>query len=78
MDTITTKSTLQNVFLFTDGDTRTVNIDDPKDTITAAEVQAWANFAIENQILIGDKTGAALASLKSSKRIDATNTKLGN
>lgn len=77
MDTITTKSTLQNVFMFADGETRTVNIDDPKDTIAAADVQAWAQFAIDNQLLISDKSGAALTALKSSKKIDATNTKLG-
>ncbi len=75
-DTITTKATLQNVFEFADGDTRTVNIDDPVDSITTAQVQAWAAYAVEHQILIGDKTGAALTGLKSSKKLDATSTKM--
>lgn len=75
-DTITSKSTLQNVFEFADGDTRTVNIDDPNDNISASDVQAWAAYAVEHQILLGDKGGAALTGLKSSKKIDATATKM--
>lgn len=76
MDIITTKSTLQNVFEFADGDMRTVNVDDPKDTLTAAAVQEWAAFAVDNQILLGDKTAAALSGIKSSKKINAVNTNL--
>lgn len=76
MDTVTTKSTLQNIFEFADGDTRTINIDDPNDSIDAAAVQTWADFAIDNQIFLGDKTGALPTALKSSKKLDATATKM--
>ena len=76
MDTISTRTTLQNVLEFADGDTRTVNIDDPHDSITAADVYDWVNFAKDNQILIGDKTGAALTGIQSSKRIVDTDTNL--
>lgn len=75
-DIITTKSTLQNVFTFADNDTRTVNVDDPHDSITAADVQDWVDFAVDKKILIGDKTGAALTGIKTAKVIDATATKL--
>ena len=75
-DTVSTKSTLQNVFEFADGDTRTVNIDDPNDNISANDVQAWAAYAVEHQILLGDQNSAALTGLKSSKKLDATNTKM--
>ena len=76
MDIITTKSTLQNVFEFVDGDTRIVNVDDPQDSLTAEAVQEWAAFAVTNQILLGDKTAAALSGIKSSKKINATDTNL--
>ncbi|MBD3878233.1 MAG: DUF2922 domain-containing protein [Quinella sp. 1Q5] len=73
-DIITTKKVLQNVFTFADGDTRTVNIPNPKDNLTAEQVQAWADFAVQNQILIGDKTAAALTGIQSSKILDVTST----
>ena len=76
MDTITTKSTLQNVIEFADGDTRTINIDDPLDSITAADVQAWADFIVDNQIILSDKSGALPTGIKSSKKLDATATKM--
>ena len=76
MDTVTTKSTLQNVLGFADGDTRTINIDDPKDNLTAADVRAWVQFAIDNQLLLSDKSGAALTGVESSKIIDGSHTKV--
>lgn len=73
-DIVTTKSTLQNVFRFTDGDTRSLNIDDPHSSVTTADVQAWAAYAKEHNLLIGDKAGAALDDIISSKIVDSTKT----
>ena len=75
-DVITSKSVLQNVFEFEDEDTRTVNVLNPVDSLTAAQVQAWADFAKDNNLIIGDKAGALLTGIQSSKRIDSTQTKL--
>ena len=75
-DITTNKSTLQNVFGFVDGDTRTVNLDNPKDTLTTAQVQEWADYAKDHNLLIGDKAGALLDGIKSSKKIDKLSTKL--
>ncbi|MBR2775200.1 MAG: DUF2922 family protein [Selenomonadaceae bacterium] len=75
-DVTTTKSTLQNVFKFADDDTRIINIDEPQDSITAAQIQVMADYATEHQILIGDKAGASLTGIASSERIDLTSTKL--
>ena len=73
-DIIKTKKVLQNVFEFTDGDTRTLNIDNPIDSLTSAQVQEWADYAKTNNILIGDKAGAALDNIKSSVVIDKEQT----
>ena len=73
-DIITEKNTLHNVFDFVDGDTRTINLDNPNDSITTADVRAWADFAKTNKLLIGDKTGAALDDIKSSKVIKSRQT----
>ena len=73
-DIIKNKKVLQNVFEFTDGDTRTLNIDNPIDSLTSAQVQEWADYAKTNNILIGDKAGAALDGIKSSVVVDNEQT----
>lgn len=81
-DISATKSVLQNVVEFADGDTRTINLDNPADSIKAgdsgaiAAVQAWADYAVTHNILIGDKAGTALTGIRSSKVIDSTDTVL--
>ena len=81
-DVVVTKSVLQNVVGFVDGDTRTITIDNPAASIASgdatakAAVQAWFDYAKTNNILIGDKAGAALEELQSSKVIDSTSTML--
>lgn len=75
-DIITNKSVLSNVFGFEDEDTRTVNLLNPVDSLTAEDVQAWADYAKEHNLIIGDKAGADLSGILSSKRIDNTQTKL--
>lgn len=76
MDITTTKSTLHNVFGFADGDTRTLNLDNPVESLTSAQVQAWADYAKTNNLLIGDKAGALLDDIKSSVIIDNEQTVL--
>jgi len=73
-DIIKNKKVLQNVFEFADGDTRTLNIDNPIDSLTSAQVQEWADYAKTNNILIGDKGGAALDGIKSSVVVDNEQT----
>lgn len=52
---------------FTDNDTRTITIDNPKATIESSEVQALQTSAAK--VLIGDLNGAAFSRLKSIDRI---------
>lgn len=70
---IKNKSTLQLVGEFYDSDDRTFNLDNPDMTMTAAALAASINaigtYAKDNNVLIGDKTGADFLKFKSAKRI---------
>lgn len=71
-DITKTKGTLQLVAEFTDGDDRTITVDNPKATLTAAEINAVSAYAKTNNILIGDKAGADFSRFKSAKKIAQT------
>lgn len=68
-DVIKTKGVLQMVAGFADGDDRTFTVDNPKATVTAAQIQAVSDYAVNNNILIGDKAGANFTGIKSAKKI---------
>lgn len=62
---------------FYDGDTRTITIDNPKNNLTAATINAFvSNNLVATQPLIGDKTGASLTGAESFKIIEKTDRKL--
>lgn len=63
MATQTTTNELVITAEFTDEDTRSITLPNPKATITAAEVIA-AQTAASN-VLIGDKAGASFSKFKS-------------
>ena len=72
-DKVTTTSTLQMVAEFVDGDDRTINLDNPNTAINlAAGVVNLGNYAKTNQVIIGDKAGAAFKDFKSAKVIQKT------
>ncbi len=71
-DITKTKGTLQLVAEFTDGDDRTITVDNPKATLTAAEINAVSAYAKNNNILLGDKAGADFSRFKSAKKIAQT------
>ena len=75
-DVITNKQVLSAVVGFADGDDRTINLDNPKDDLTSAQVQAWIDYAKDNDLIIGDKTGAKLVDIISADIIDKTSTDL--
>ena len=75
-DQIVTKNTLNTVVDFIDGDTRTINLDDPKDDLTEEEIREWIAFAKTNNVFIGDKAGAAISGIKSSQKLQRTQTYL--
>ena len=75
-DKITQTKTLQMVAGFVDGDDRTINLDNPNTAINlAAGVVNLGNYCKTNQVIIGDKAGAAFKEFKSAKVIDKKVTK---
>lgn len=55
-DIIRQTKTLSLEAEFIDGDTRTITLDNPKDSLTAADIDAITPIMIKT--LVGDKTGA--------------------
>lgn len=75
-DKTTTTSTLQMVAEFVDGDDRTINLDNPNTAINLAQgVVNLGNYTKANQVIIGDKNGAAFSRFKSAQLIEKTVTK---
>ena len=76
-DTVTSSREGKLVVKFYDGDDRTITIYDPRDNLSAAELNDFVGNMIENQPIIGDKAGASLAgSANSFKIIEKTERKL--
>ena len=61
---------------FADGDTRTINLDNPRNDLTAAEIYEVSNFIKTNNLLLGDKYGADSAGILTADKIASTKTTL--
>lgn len=64
-DITKTSRILSLVAEFTDGDDRTINLDNPSTNLTAARINALNDYA--SGVLIGDKDSAAFQRFKSAK-----------
>ena len=73
-DTVKTSNSLQLVMEFYDSDDRTINLENPKATVTAAQINAIGTYAKNNNCFVGDKDGAAFERFKSAKKITNTCT----
>ncbi len=73
-DVTKTTKVLSLVAEFTDGDDRTLNLDNPKNDLTAAQINAL-NAPAAN-VLIGDQDQAAFKQFKTAKVITSTVTYL--
>ena len=61
---------------FADGDTRTINLDNPKNNLTAAEVHQVSQYIKNNNLLLGDKYGADSAGILYADIVQSTKTTL--
>lgn len=66
--------TLKFNLLFVDGDTRTITLKNPSDTITSADVESLDNWMRSNQPVIGDKWQGAFAKIAEATKV-TTNTR---
>ena len=69
-----TRSYLQMTQEFTDGDDRLLTLENPKATITPAEVEELSDFMLTNKITIGDRRGADFLRIKDARVITSTTT----
>ena len=75
-DTIKSSSELKLNCQFADNDTRIVTIDNPKDNLTAAQINGVGTVAQTTQAILGDKGGADFVRFHSAKKITTTRTEL--
>lgn len=66
-DIVKQKNTLSLEMEFTDGDTRTINFDNPKTNLGAAQINSLGTYMAENKLVIGDKQGADVMRFKTAK-----------
>lgn len=73
---VTTTNELKIENLFVDGDTRTITLKNPKDTITTAEITALETLILNGDgtqsILIGDKYGSNFKQIWEVRRVNKT------
>ena len=71
-DVINSRSVLQIVQGFSDGDDRTMTIDNPRSDVSPADLTAVQTYIKNNNLVLGDKNGAAFTNFKSAKKITQT------
>ena len=75
-DTITSASTLKLEAYFSDGDTRTIEIDNPKDNLTKEQINAVAAVGVSTQVILGDKAAAPFVRFNKAKTREVERIKL--
>ncbi len=75
-DTLSSSNELKIDNLFVDGDTRTITLKNPKDTITPQEIIALNAQMQSSQIIVGDKWGGAFGRITSVKKVTKETKKL--
>ena len=56
---------------FADGDTRTINLDNPKSNLQASTVHELSQFIKNNNLLLGDKYGADSAGILTADIVES-------
>ena len=70
-----TDYTLQILAEFADGDTRTLNVDDPNAAASiGAQIYELQTFLQNNTVIIGDKAGAAFSQFRYANKVAKTKT----
>ena len=75
-DTVSQSSELKMEVLFVDGDTRTLNVKNPKANITQANITALNTLMQTNNLLVGDKYGGRFGRLTYAAKVDKSTVNL--
>ena len=73
-DTITSATTLDVEFAFVDGDTRLQKIKDPRDDISASDIESLNQMIRANNLIIGDRYKSTFAQINYAKKVTKTTT----
>ena len=63
-------------FGFSDGDTRIINLDNPKTNLQATQIYEVSQYIKENNLLLGDKYGADSAGILTADIVESNKTTL--
>ena len=75
-DTLTSSRELKLEYLFTDGDTRTTSLPNPKTNLTGAQINAVSQTLATTQAFVGDKNDAPFSKIQTAKIVETTRRKL--
>ena len=73
-DIVRQTSNLTLVLEFKDEDDRTITLDNPKASVTAANVLDVEDYLKTNDVFVGDKAGAEFRRIKSAKKVTNVST----
>lgn len=73
-DTVKTSNSLQLVAEFIDGDTRTITLDNPRENLTATDIDNLNPVMIAG--LVGDKAGSQFYRWKTAAKVGKVTTEL--
>lgn len=75
-DKITITNTLSVETIYTDADTRTFSLPNPKAGLSSADITNLSDYLAENNLLIGDKTGAQFGRITKATKVSKETTLL--
>ena len=75
-DTVKSSNQLKLVAAFSDGDDRTIAVDDPKTGLTKDDINDELFISAAKNVLVGDKAGAPFVGWKSAKVVEQTTVNL--
>lgn len=73
-DKVTTSRYMAVNFGFADGDTRLAKIPNPSDEVTAAQVNTVSGVLLTNNLIVGDKAGAAFTGILTADSYEVVKT----
>lgn len=73
-DVRTDTTSLKIEALFVDGDTRIITLKNPKQTITAPEINSLQNFMQANNVIIGDRYAGTFGRIETVTRVTEQRT----
>ena len=75
-DVSATSETLKIENYFVDGDTRTITLKNPKQSITTSDIEELQNYMRANNIIVGDKMAGTFGKISQVTRVSETKTYL--